>query len=105
MTQTLLVIALLGIASSFATEVVTWLTLKLNGTFLQGKAALLVAIVLAFVGGAIKSYYSGIAISWATLGTSWAQVFAAATVYFNTLAQWLNLNVTNSVTTTNQSVI
>lgn len=91
--MSIVVIGLLGIATSIVTEVVTWLNAKFNGTLLQGKAAFIVTLVVSLIGGAFKVGFSHIT-DWSSLLTAFSQVFAVSQVYFALVAKTLGLEVT-----------
>lgn len=87
---------LLGIASSVLAEAITWANKKLTGTLLEGKAAELIAILLAVVAG----IYSAIiqfakspdaTLSFAQIGQYVLIAFGASQIWFKTIARFLNI--------------
>lgn len=88
---TALGIAILGILASVATELITYINSKLNGTVLTGKGAFLLAIVLSLVGGIVKVWIAG-DWSWGSISTDFAQVFAVSQVFFVFILQWLGID-------------
>ena len=85
-------ILLLGVLSSIATEVVTWLDAKLSNTVLRGDGALLLSAVVALVIASVK-VFSANAFSWNGLGSNFAQVWATSQVFFVAVVQALKLDV------------
>lgn len=88
----LLTIAILGIAASLATEIITWINAKLSGTVLQGKGAFILSIVVALIGATASVYVKG-DFSWSELSATGAQIWAVSQLYFVLIAQWLGLEV------------
>lgn len=95
----MLTTALLGLASSVATEVVKWLNKKLVRTPLQGDAALLLSVVLALLAGLVR-----VALVDVPFGHVWsvesflalsATAFGVSQLYFRTIAKWLDLKVSS----------
>lgn len=90
--QIMLQTLLLGVAASIAAELVTWGNEKLSGTVLKGDAALLLSAGVAFV-FAFGQALTTNSFTLASLGTSFAQVWATAQVFFVVVVQSLNLDV------------
>jgi hypothetical protein len=96
----MLTTAILGIASSVATELVKYLNSKLTWKPLAGKAALLLSIVLALIAGFVR-----IVIIDVPLGYIWSvetlialsvTAFGWSQLYFRTIAKWFGLTVDRS---------
>lgn len=84
MTQSLFVVALLGLGSSVLTEAISWLNAKLNGTgltALKGKASLLVVITISFAVAIIQTAVAG-SFTLSNIGKDWAEIFATSQVVF-----------------------
>lgn len=95
MTQSLLIVAILGLGSSVLTELISWVNAKINGsgfTSLQGKAALLVSIAVAFIAATIQAVASG-HFSLSTLGADWSEIFASSQLIFAFIISQLGLTV------------
>ena len=85
---------LLGICSSLAAEVVTWINKKLTGTVLSGDGAFLLAFFLAFVGASIKEFTTGVQLTnWLVLGQTFMVIFGVSQTWFWVIAKKLNLTV------------
>lgn len=82
---------LLGIASSLATESVTWLNARLSGTVLKGDGAFLLAGTIALIISTAKFFLAGGSLSdWAT---DFSTIWASSQVFFLAVMQTLNLDV------------
>jgi hypothetical protein len=88
---------LLGVAASIATEVVTWLNARLNGTVLKGDGAFILAAIVALVASVGKLVLSGGNLS--DLPTDFATVWATSQVFFMVVMQALNLDIPSSTKT------
>jgi len=97
MNSNLLFTSLLGIGSSVAAELVTFLNKKLTGTVLQGNGAFVVAFLAAVLGAGVKvAYNGGYSLSGvAGLSNAFAQVFAVSQIYFYLVAKTFNLKVSD----------
>jgi hypothetical protein len=86
--------AILGILSSIATELVTYLNKKLTGTVLAGNAALLLAVFFAFAAGVYRALLSGASIITLHDVVSFSvTAFGFSSLYFETIAKWFGLQV------------
>ncbi len=84
----------LGVLASIAAEIVVWLNKKLTSTVLKGKAAFLLATVVALVGAGFKVAYTGIPVTdWVSLGTAFAKVWTVAQLFFVLIVETLKLDV------------
>lgn len=87
-------IAILGILSSIATELITLLNKKLTGTVFQGNAALLLSIVFAFLAGLYRVMTSGmVMVNFGDIIAVFVQAFGYSQLYFQTIATWFGLQV------------
>ena len=92
---------ILGVLTSTVAEIVSALNKKLANTLLKGDAALLVALLMALIGAAIKVFYvDGVALpslhdfaAWQALYPSFAEVWTVSQIYFLYVTQKLNLDV------------
>jgi hypothetical protein len=96
----MLTTALLGIASSIATELVKWLNSKLTWKPLAGKAALLLSIALALVAGFVRIVIIDVPLTYIwnveTFIALSVTAFGWSQLYFRTLAKWFGLTVDQS---------
>jgi hypothetical protein len=102
-------IALLGIVSSVATEVITWLNKKWSGTVLQGEGAFIFSAVVSLVIAVFQVLSSSTlpAFSWASLaqfGTVFSQIWVVSQVVFLGVVQTLKLDVSSTTTTASTTV-
>ena len=88
---------LLGIASSLASEIISWLNKKLFGTVFQGQAALLVSVLAALFAGMLKVFvFSPLnVISIQDLLSAFIVAFGWSQLWFTTIATWFGLQVKN----------
>jgi hypothetical protein len=87
----------LGVLSSVATELVTWINKKLSGTVLKGNGAFLLAGAVAIVGAAIKVFATGVPLNdWGGITTAFAQVWTVSQVFFLVVVQTLGLDVSST---------
>jgi len=91
-----LLTGLLGIGTSVVAELISYASKKLQGTPLAGSAAFLVAAFIALVGAAVKVIVSG---GQGSITADFVQVFTVSEVYFNLVAQNLNLTVSPNSST------
>lgn len=89
----LLAVAAFGILASLATEAVTWLNKKLSATVLAGDGALILAIVVSFLGGIADVLYTGTSLTWANLGVAWTEIFSVSQVVFAFIVKKFNIDV------------
>ena len=101
MAQSIMILGLLSIASSIATEIVTAINAKLNNTVLKGDGAFILSFVVAFVIAAFKvALTNGIDFgnpaafisSFAAYGSA---VFAASQIFFVAVYQRLGLDISS----------
>lgn len=84
----------IGVLASIAAEAVVWMNKKLTNTVLRGKGAFILALIVSFVGAGIKVWMDpALVLSWSTLGTAFAQVWAVAQVFFVLVVETLGLDV------------
>lgn len=86
----------MGIISSLATEVVTWLNKAFTGTVLQGDGAFVLSTVVAFIiaiFAAVTSPGFVLASNWQSLVSEFAVVFASAQIWFVLVYQKLGLDI------------
>jgi hypothetical protein len=92
---------LLAFLSSHVTEVVVALNKRLNGTLLQGSAAFLLALGVAFVGALVDVFFvMGVPLpslldfsTWATIAPTFTEVWTVMQIYFLLVVQQLGLDV------------
>ncbi len=86
---------ILGIGSSLASELVTWLNKKLSGSFLQGYGAWIISALIAFLFSFIKVVVTTSSTGGflASIGPNFIQIFGMSQIYFNTIAKMFNLKV------------
>lgn len=83
-----------GVLLSVASEVITWINKVTTGTLLQGKGSMLLALVVTFVGAAVKVVWvDGGDFSWDGIGVLFAQYWVVAQVFFVYVVDWLKLDV------------
>jgi uncharacterized membrane protein HdeD (DUF308 family) len=91
----MLTTAILGVASSIATELVKWLNRKITWKPLAGQAALLLSIVLALVAGFVRIVIVDVPLAhiWnvETFIALSVTAFGWSQLYFRTLAKWFGL--------------
>lgn len=99
MTQSLLLIAVLGIGSSAVTEIVSWFNARINQTGLtsiKGKGAYILAIGVSLLIATIKvALFSGSGWSWNALGTEFASIWTVSQLVFVYIVEWLGLTVSS----------
>lgn len=83
---------ILGIATSIAAELVTWLNKKLDGTVLKGDAAFFIAAVVAFIAAAVKLFLVP-NVSFQDFLTGFAQIWAVSQGFFLIVIQLFGLDV------------
>ena len=90
----MLTLALLGVASTVATEVVTWLNKILSGTVLKGLGAFILSLVVsvAIASGQVILAGPGV-MTWAQFIADLAQIWAVSQVVFVLVIQKLNLDL------------
>lgn len=89
---------LLGIGSSIASEIVTWLNKKLQGTVLKGDGAFILTFAIALAGALIKQMTTpGFELSdikdYAALSQTFGEIFTVSQVYFVFVAKKLGIEV------------
>jgi hypothetical protein len=92
---------LLAFLASHVTEVVVAINKRLNGTLLQGSAAFLLALGVAFVGALIDVFFvMGVPLpsladfsTWATIAPTFTEVWTVMQIYFLLVVQQLGLDV------------
>lgn len=84
---------LLGIASSIASEVITWINKKLSGTVLVGDGAWLLSAAVAIILATAKVLMSGIPTDWVSFTTECAMIWATSQVFFIWIVQQFNVDV------------
>ncbi len=94
----MLLVILLGIATSTIAEVVTAVNKKLNGTLLQGDGAFLVAFGLALIGAifrevTIPGFQLSTLTNWQHLTATFGEIFSISQVYFLFVVKKLSLDV------------
>lgn len=89
----------LGILSSIATEIITWLNKSLSGTVLQGDGAFIVATIVSFAIATITV----VSVPGFHLSTNWqglvgffSVVFTSAQIWFVLVAKKLGLDVSHT---------
>lgn len=83
----------LGLVSTIATEVLTWVNKKLSGTVLVGKGAWLLSAIIAILIASVKVLHSGLPTNWQVFSTECATIWALSQIYFTFVIQYLNLDV------------
>lgn len=102
-----MLVILIGILSSVASEVVTALNNKLKGTVLQGDAAFLVAGVVSVFGAAFKVFYfDGVALpsmsdlsAWKAVAPAFTEVWTVSQLFFTLVTSKLSLDVKQPTST------
>ena len=97
----MIITILLGILSSTVAELVSYLNVKLENTPLRGTAAFLMALLMAFIGGAIKIFYIDAVpfpslhdfTAWKAIYPAFAQVWTVSQIYFILVVEKLGLDV------------
>lgn len=92
---------LLGIVTSLAADLVSWMNKKLEGTVLRGNAAFVISLIAAFVGGSVKVFwFDGQPLpsfadlsSWSAVSAAFAQVWVVSQVYFTIVMKTLGVRV------------
>lgn len=106
-----MILGLLSIASSIATEIVTAINAKLNNTVLKGDGAFILSFVVAFVIAAFKvAFTTGIdlhnpAAFLASLSVYGSAVFAVSQIFFVGVYQKLGLDLSSTVAATPKPVV
>ena len=84
----------IGVVASGVAELVNWLNAKLTNTFLHGRASFLLAAFIALIGASVKVVYMGAPLTdWHLLGTTFAQVWTTAQMFFVVVVESLKLDV------------
>jgi hypothetical protein len=83
----------LGVISSIAAEVVTWINKKVNGTVLQGDGAFFVAAAMSLVAATYHVWAMGAITDWHSLWMSFTQIWAVSQVFFLVIVQKIGLDV------------
>lgn len=92
---------LLGIVTSLAVDLVSWMNKKLEGTVLRGNAAFVISLVAGLVGGSVKVFwFDGQPLpsfadltSWGAVTAAFAQVWVVSQVYFIIVMKKLGVRV------------
>ncbi len=89
---------LIGIASSIAAEIITWINSKLSGTVLKGDGALVFAVVIAFIGAVVKIYLVPNS-SFHEVLTSASEIWAVSQIFFFGVIRLLGLDIKDTSVT------
>lgn len=91
---------LIGIASSYLAEFVTWINQKLQNTLLKGDGAFLLSLFAALVGGAVKVFYfDHVAFdlhNLTAITASFTEIWTISQVYFLFIMKKFSLDVKES---------
>lgn len=96
-----MLVILIGILSSVASEVVTALNNKLKGTVLQGDAAFIIAGGISILGAAFKVFYfDGVPLpsandlsAWKAVAPAFTEVWTVSQLFFTLVTSKLGLDV------------
>ncbi len=93
----MLTLATIGVLSSLATEIVTWLNKKFAGTVFQGDGAFALSGVIAVIASAIEVATTGGFTAWTFSGmyVYAGSVWATSQVFYAVIMRQLNLTVQN----------
>jgi hypothetical protein len=103
MAQSIMILGLLSIASSIATEIVTAVNAKLNNTILKGDGAFILSFGVAFAIAALKvALTNGIdfgnpAAFIASFSAYGSAVFATSQIFFVAIYQKLGLDISSVI--------
>lgn len=101
---------LLGILSSVATEVVTAINAKLEGTVLKGDGAFILSFGIALPAAIVKEFMMPgfdfhMLLNYQQLAANFSEIFAISQVYFLFVAQKLGLDLPSGTTKTTTTAV